>query len=115
MSNEKLSEEEILKLAKKEMDDYIDMGCFQRPEDARPYLIDGFQLGYKYNQLTIDKLQTDKEVYDNKSCLNCIYNTDSEENDCPVKDALRVLEDFDTEEFYCCNYEQLIEKHKEGK
>lgn len=31
----------------KYIDDYIDMGLFLRPKEARPYLLDGFQLGLK--------------------------------------------------------------------
>lgn len=31
----------------KYIDDYIDMGCFRNPKEAKPYLIDGFQLGFK--------------------------------------------------------------------
>lgn len=31
----------------KYIDDYIGMGHFQKPEEARPYLLDGFQLGLK--------------------------------------------------------------------
>lgn len=43
----RLSEEELRALAIKEMDNYIDMGCFKFPDKARPYLIDGFELGYR--------------------------------------------------------------------
>lgn len=32
------------------IDDYIDMGLFRDPSIAKPYLMDGFQLGYKYRE-----------------------------------------------------------------
>ena len=38
------------------IDRYIDMGCFRNPEIARPYLLDGFQLGCKYMESKLSKL-----------------------------------------------------------
>ena len=40
----------------KYIDRYIDMGCFRNPEIARPYLLDGFQLGCKYMESKLSKL-----------------------------------------------------------
>lgn len=33
--------------ATEQMDEYIDMGCFWEPDTARPYLIDGYMIGYR--------------------------------------------------------------------
>jgi hypothetical protein len=30
------------------IDEYIDMGGFTKPEQAKPYLMDGFEKGYNY-------------------------------------------------------------------
>jgi hypothetical protein len=43
-----LTDEELLALATKEMDNFIDMGCFRYPDQVRAPLIEGFTLGYKY-------------------------------------------------------------------
>ncbi len=39
---------ELLKLARSEISDYTDMGHFRNPLVAEPYLVEGFQLGYRH-------------------------------------------------------------------
>jgi hypothetical protein len=41
-----LSKEEVFIIAKKEMEEFVDMGCFSQPDVALPYLTEGFYLGY---------------------------------------------------------------------
>lgn len=48
------------------IDDYIDMGCFAKPDVARPYLLDGFSLA----QAEIDRLRAENEriVSESEQC-----------------------------------------------
>ena len=46
------------------VDDYIDMGCFRNPKEARPYLLDGFQLGYNKAKAEIEQEKINKEIHD---------------------------------------------------
>ncbi|MFA6355299.1 MAG: hypothetical protein WCW65_02650 [Candidatus Paceibacterota bacterium] len=52
------------KEAEKYIDDYIDMGCFKNAAEARPYLIDGFMLGIKYNERQMYDLLKYKEQWE---------------------------------------------------
>lgn len=46
---------EILKVARERIDNYVDMGHFRDPKEATPYLVDGFQLGYKHAEKEINQ------------------------------------------------------------
>jgi len=40
----------------KRIDEYIDMGHFRRPDEARPYLIDGARIGFGQRDEEIKKI-----------------------------------------------------------
>lgn len=42
-----MTDEQLFEFTKTEIDRYIDMGHFRNPTEARPYLLDGYQQGYK--------------------------------------------------------------------
>lgn len=42
--------------ATEQVDGYIDMGCFRDPDTARPYLIDGYMIGYRNGSRDIGML-----------------------------------------------------------
>ena len=46
------------------IDDYIDMGLFKKPEEGKPYLMDGFEHGYAYAWQTIPLIDKDCKYID---------------------------------------------------
>ena len=38
---------DVTELATKQVDNYIDMGCFRNPELVRPAMLEGFEMGYR--------------------------------------------------------------------
>jgi hypothetical protein len=42
-----LTDKELLELARREIEDYVDMGCFADPDTAERILVEGFQFGYR--------------------------------------------------------------------
>ena len=64
----------------KYIDDYIDMGLFARPEEARPYLIDGFLHGYEaasklsHNSDYAKCPECKGDTYTSLNCLKCDYS-----------------------------------------
>ena len=53
----------------KYIDDYIDMRCFKNPGEARPYLIEGFNLGYAEKSKPFKSEGSLNFL--KKKCLNC--------------------------------------------
>jgi hypothetical protein len=43
----KMTDEKVIEIGKTQMTEYVDMGCFRNPEQALPFLREGFTLGFR--------------------------------------------------------------------
>lgn len=58
-SGKVITDIELLKIARERTASYVDMGHFRDPREATPYLIDGFQRGYRHAEKEL-KLERDE-------------------------------------------------------
>lgn len=58
-----INAEALKNLAVKKMNEYIDMGHFRYPDEAKPYLLDGYMQGYRQAEADAAELERCLEFY----------------------------------------------------